>query len=294
MTRLLLLSGSSEASTLARELGPRDDVTVVRSLAGVTRTPADLPGEVRTGGFGGVDGLASYLRETGVDLLVDATHPSPCRCRGTRPRRRRGAARPGCACCARRGPPSPATTGVACPTSRRWRARSTTIGSRRPFLALGRMALAAVGPLPGREVLVRSVEPVEQAPFAIAASVVARGPFALDDELALLREHDVDAVVTRNSGGTAAAAKIEAARRLGLPVVVIDRPPQPDGPVATTTAERAGLDRRHPAPDEPPVASVDGAGTSAPAAGRPTRRVSPARPRAAEGRPSGWRRSPCR
>ena len=237
MTRLLLLSGSSEASTLARDLGRRDDVRVVRSLAGVTRTPVDLPGEVRTGGFGGIDGLASYLRETGVDLLVDATHPfalqmpwhaaeAAARCGTPRLRVLRPAwsARPGDDW--HRVPDLAAVADAL-----------DVIGSRRPFLALGRMALAAVGPLPGREALVRSVEPVEQAPFAISASVVARGPFALDDELALLREHHVDAVVTRNSGGTAAAAKIEAARRLDLPVVVIDRPPQPEGPMATTTAD---------------------------------------------------------
>ena len=237
MTRLLLLSGSSEASTLARELGPRDDLTVVRSLAGVTSTPAELPGEVRTGGFGGVDGLATYLCDAGVDLLVDATHPfalrmpwhaaeAATRCGTPRLRVLRPAwsAHPGDDW--RRVPDLAAVAGAL-----------DDIGSRRPFLALGRMALTAVGPLPGREVLVRSVEPVAQAPFAIAVSVVARGPFALDDELTLLREHDVDAVVTRNSGGTAAAAKIEAARRLRLPVVVIDRPQQPDGPVATTTTE---------------------------------------------------------
>ena len=237
MTRLLLLSGSSEASTLARDLGSRDDVTVIRSLAGVTRTPAALPGEVRTGGFGGVAGLTRYLREAGVDLLVDATHPFALRM----PWHAAEAA---------------ATTGTprlrvlrpawsAQPGDHWHRVRDLAavvdalddVGSRRPFLALGRMALAAVGPLPGRQVLVRSVEPVEEAPFAIAASIVGRGPFVFDDELALLREHDVDAVVTRNSGGTAAGAKIEAARRLGLPVVVIDRPRQPDGPVATTTAD---------------------------------------------------------
>ncbi|WP_259767875.1 precorrin-6A/cobalt-precorrin-6A reductase, partial [Pseudomonas protegens] len=71
MTRILLLGGVTEALAIARTLGP----THIYSLAGVGRVPTDLNCQVRVGGYGGAEGLARFIRQERIGLLLDATHP---------------------------------------------------------------------------------------------------------------------------------------------------------------------------------------------------------------------------
>ena len=108
------------------------------------------------------------------------------------------------------------------------------LGARRVFLTTGRQELVPFAGVPGVWFLVRAIEPPEPMPLLDATVVLARGPFEEADEVALLTEHRIDAVVSKNSGGSAAIAKLAAARRLGIPVVMVDRPPAPAGPVAPT------------------------------------------------------------
>ncbi|MDH6212804.1 cobalt-precorrin-6A reductase [Streptomyces pseudovenezuelae] len=241
---VLILGGTTEARELAAALAARPGVRVTTSLAGRVARPGVLDGEVRIGGFGGAAGLADWLREQHVDAVVDATHPFAAAIT-------ENAAR------------AAAVTGMPAVVLRRpgWRAgpadRWHMVASlpdaadvlsgygRRVFLTTGRLGLAAFAGLTDRHFLVRSVEPPEPPMPPATQVLLARGPFTVADESALLREHRIDVLVTKDSGGEATAAKLTAARELGLPVVVVRRPPLPEGVRAVVDVagvlERLGL-----------------------------------------------------
>jgi precorrin-6A/cobalt-precorrin-6A reductase len=238
--RILILGGSTEASTLARALAPLPGCEVVVSYAGRTRARVETPGAVRVGGFGGVDGLVGYLRDTAVDVLLDATHPfaatmpfhAAAAGDATGVPRLRVCRPPWEPVGGDRWHPVPDLAGAA--------AEVVALGARRVFLTTGRQELAPFAGVAGVWFLVRAIEPPDPMPLRDATVVLARGPFAEAGELTLLTEHRIDAVVSKNSGGTAAAAKLAAARRLGLPVVMVERPPTPPGPVAPTADDALG------------------------------------------------------
>ena len=229
--RLLILGGTAEAAALARRLDGVPGLAVTSSLAGRTTGGRDLPGDLRVGGFGGVDGLAAYLARARIDLVVDATHPFASQIT------RNAAA----ACTAADVPrlrlQRPAWQPVE---GDRWErvadageaARALRRYGAKVFLATGRTDLAAFAHLGDKHFLVRLVEP-PKAPLELAhfTLVTGRGPFREADDRVLLEHHAIDVVVTKNSGGDGAAAKLAAARHLGLPVVMIDRPAEPAGEI---------------------------------------------------------------
>lgn len=224
---VLLLGGTTEARQLAEELVARG-VPVVTSLAGNVSDSRPPAGDVRIGGFGGADGLASYLREHEVAAVVDATHPFAARITAN-------------------AAAASAATGVPVlrlsrpswserPDAAGWHWVDSVAAARdeaarlgeRVFLALGRQSLGEFSDWVDRVVVARVIDPPG---FVLPVSwrlIRARGPFNLDDELALLREQSIDVVVTKDSGGPA-SAKLDAAAQLGVPVVVVSRPPLPAG-----------------------------------------------------------------
>jgi precorrin-6A/cobalt-precorrin-6A reductase len=232
--RVLVLGGTGEARRLAEAL-LADGVDVVSSLAGRVAEPVLPVGEVRIGGFGGPGGLAAWLRSNGVAAVVDATHPFAARMTAN-------------------AAAATAETGIPLLRLQRpgwreqpgddWRwvdsleeAAAAVTGFAHVFVTTGRRGLDAFAGLTA-EVLLRTVDPPEPPLPARTTVVLERGPFALDDELALMREHAVDVVVTKDSGGGMTAAKLTAARQLGIPVVVVRRPPLPAGvPVVATVDE---------------------------------------------------------
>ncbi|MEU9913982.1 cobalt-precorrin-6A reductase [Streptomyces sp. NPDC051001] len=244
---VLILGGTTEARELAAALTALPGVRVTTSLAGRVKRPGAVTGDVRIGGFGGADGLADWVREQGVDALVDATHPFA-------EAMTENAAR------------AAAATGVPAVVLRRpgWRPgpgdRWYPVGSLaeaagllpllgpRVFLTTGRLGLAAFAHLTELHFVVRSVELPEPPMPPRTEVLLARGPFTVDDESALLSTLCVDVLVTKDSGGAATAAKLTAARRLALPVVVVRRPPLPAGletvPDVAGALERLGLSRR--------------------------------------------------
>ncbi len=235
--RLLILGGTSEAAALALRLENDGRLHVITSLAGRTRGPALLAGEVRIGGFGGSSGLARYLSEEAIDLVVDATHPFAQVISAN--------ASEACGTCEvprlvlRRPPwrtrPGDRWTDVAdCQAA----ARALPNLGRRAFLAIGRQELSAFAHLSQIWFLVRLIDPVEPpAPLVRCQVVYGRGPFGEEDESTLLGEHRIDVVVSKNSGGAATYGKIAAARRLDLPTVMILRPARPEGALARTLAQ---------------------------------------------------------
>lgn len=239
--RILILGGTSEARQLAGKLAARADLSVTLSLAGRTESPVAQGVPVRSGGFGGAEGLAVYLRETGIDLLIDATHPYAARISANAAQ---AAWQTGIPMLALRRP------GWEPVKDDRW-TLVDTVGDgvlalgptpRRVFLAIGRQEAGAFEAAPQHHYLIRSVDPVEpKLAVPDAAYLLARGPFREANERALLEENRIDVVVSKNSGGEATYGKIAAARALGIEVILVRRPILPGGPCAETVDALAAL-----------------------------------------------------
>lgn len=226
---ILVLGGTSEARELAALL---DTVGVrfVSSLAGRVARPRLPVGDVHVGGFGGVAGLRSFLRERRVDAVVDATHPFA-----------QGMTANAVAACAAEGVPllrleRPGWSDAPGADTWRWvedHEEAGTAAARlgeRPFLTVGRQSLDRFeGPLADRRTLVRAVDEPEIALPSTWTLVLSRGPYVLAEERALFEEHDVDVVVTKDSGGSYTWSKLQVAAERGAAVVIVRRAPGPEG-----------------------------------------------------------------
>lgn len=224
--RLLILGGTVEASALARRVAEAG-LDAVISYAGRVERPAAQPIPRRIGGFGGAEGLAAWLRQERIGRVIDATHPFAAQMSAN-----------AVAACAAAGVPlaaltRPAWTPVA---GDRWHRVADIAGAvaalagprRRVMLAIGRMHLDAFAAEPQHFYLLRLVDPpAGPLPLPDCAALVSRGPFTEAGDRALMEAHGIDLVVSKNAGGSGARAKIDAARALGLPVVMIDRPALP-------------------------------------------------------------------
>jgi precorrin-6A/cobalt-precorrin-6A reductase len=238
--RVLLLGGTAEARELA---GALPGMTVISSLAGRTTDPRRPAGEVRIGGFGGVDGLAGYLRERRIDVLVDATHPFAAQISA---HAATAAGLTGVPLLVLRRPgwvAEPGDDWHRVPDLAAAAALLPRLG-RRVFLTTGRQGIAAFAGLDECWFLARSVEPPAPPVPRRLEVLLDRGPFPVDGERRLLRDHRIDVLVSKDSGGP--ATKLAAARERGIPVLLIDRPATPP---AATTAETvadavAWLDRQ--------------------------------------------------
>lgn len=228
--RLLILGGTGEAATLARRIVAEmdDRVVPISSLAGRLPDRPDLAGEVRLGGFGGAEGLANYLRDERIDLVIDATHPFAATISAA-----------AAAACAIRAVPRLMLVRPAwlAQSGDRWievdgfEAAAALLPNlaRRVFLATGPGDIDAFAGLIDVWFLVRLFAPASvPLPRARCETFVARPPFTIDGERALLAEHRIEALVCKNSGGPT-AAKLVAARDAGIPVVMLRRPALPGG-----------------------------------------------------------------
>jgi precorrin-6A/cobalt-precorrin-6A reductase len=229
--RLLILGGTSEARALAARVAELPDIHAVLSLAGRTREPQAQPIATRIGGFGGIDGLCTYLRTERIERVIDATHPFA-----------EQMSRHAAAASARLGIPLLMLARERWPRQAgdRWTdvadldeaARALGDKPRRVFLTIGRLGLGAFARAPQHFYLVRTIDPTEDvAALPHHQLILSRGPFAVEDEERLMRETAIGVLVTKNSGGTAPYAKMIAARHLGLPAIVIAPPSRPDVPV---------------------------------------------------------------
>jgi precorrin-6A/cobalt-precorrin-6A reductase len=239
---VLVLGGTAEARELAAGLDAAG-IAVTSSLAGRIARPRLPAGEVRIGGFGGPDGLAAWLAERRVDAVVDATHPFAERISAS-----------AVTACEAAGVPllRLERPGWTQRPGDRWRwaddldeaARAIEPG-RRVLLTTGRQGLAAFAHRDDAWFLVRCVDEPQPPLPAHHELLLDRGPYTRAGELALVDEHRIEVVVTKNSGGTLTQAKLDAARERGLPVIVVRRPPRPAVDTVTTVDGALRWARRH-------------------------------------------------
>ena len=242
--RVLILGGTGEARALAAELSGRPGVAVISSLAGRVSDPALPVGAVRVGGFGGVAGLVEYL--AGVDVLVDATHPFAATISAHAAQASAETGRPLLALRRPGWTPQPGDRWRRVPGIGAAAAVAAALPAGCVFVTTGRRDLAAFAGDSGHDYLVRTVDPPSAPTPPHMALLLDRGPYTVAGEAALMREHAVTALVTKDSGGEMTRAKLVAARARGIPVVMVDRPPLQVGvpAVATVTEAMEWLDRR--------------------------------------------------
>jgi len=239
MKKVLILGGTGDAVKLAAKLATIPEIEVISSLAGRTKKPAALVGKFRIGGFGGAEGLANYLQANSIDILIDATHP----CAGQITIN--GAI---------------ATQLVNIPhlmlVRPQWEkiagdnwievesveaaARAIPESVNRVFITSGRQQLEPFLQrshiYPDTWYLMRSIDPPDLE-LPNSKVLLDRGPFSLEQELQVMRNYQIQAIVSKNSGGDATYAKIVAARELGIPIVMVQRPAMPEGEKVTSIEE---------------------------------------------------------
>jgi precorrin-6A/cobalt-precorrin-6A reductase len=226
MIRVLILGGTNEASELTAKLSMIPEVEVIMSLAGRTSQPVTpATGEVRMGGFGGQSGLVKYLQDRHINVLIDATHPFAAQISWAAAE----------AAIATNIPHLMVIRPAWLKTPEdRWievenvasAAQAIPAIAQRVFLSIGRQELTPFVNVPKIWFLMRSIDPPD-IEIPNGKLLLDRGPFSLQQERQLLREYEIDAIVSKNSGGDATYAKIIAARELGIPVVMIQRPAMP-------------------------------------------------------------------
>jgi precorrin-6A/cobalt-precorrin-6A reductase len=225
--RILILGGTSEASELARRLGGDARFSAILSLAGRTAAPRTAAIQTRSGGFGGTNGLVQWLKDNGIEAIVDATHPFAARISAN-------------AVVAASIAGIPLLSLVRPPWSQQGEDKwimvadadeaMTALGekSQRVFLSIGRQQISAFRAAPHHVYLIRAIDPPAADTLPPHAELILqRGPFEKAAEIALMRDRAIEVLVAKNSGSEATYAKIVAARALRLPVIMIEQPDKP-------------------------------------------------------------------
>ncbi|MDQ0321939.1 precorrin-6A/cobalt-precorrin-6A reductase [Pararhizobium capsulatum DSM 1112] len=241
MPRILILGGTTESRRLAERLVERGDCELILSLAGRTAAPIAQPVPVHSGGFGGAEGLAAYVSEYKIDLMIDATHPFAARISENASKASHLTDTP---LLALRRPAWERHEGD-CWTSVATMPEAVMALGEAPkwvFLTIGRQEAFHFERAPQHRYLVRSVDAITP-PLVLPEVnyILSAGPFTETDEINLLIENHIDVIVAKNSGGDATYAKISAARSLGLPVIMVERQPTPDVQAVGTVAEALAL-----------------------------------------------------
>jgi len=238
----LILGGTAEARALASLALQELPIKITSSLAGVTTNPNLPEGDIRQGGFGGSPGLVDYLKSAAIDLVVDATHPFAAKISQNAREACNGMGIPFITL--ERPPWQPSAKDNWRHAANTQEAANLIAPNARALLTIGKRGLAPFISRDDVTWLIRSIEPLNQSIPAHAQNLIARAPFTIADEKALFAQHDIDTLVTKNSGGDATVAKLQAARDMGLQVIMINRPTSDRPPDASNVEEAIELMRR--------------------------------------------------
>jgi precorrin-6A/cobalt-precorrin-6A reductase len=250
--RILILGGTTEARELAGRLAGDRRFEPTLSLAGRTSAPLSQPVPARVGGFGGREGLEAWLRQEQIEAVIDATHPFAVNIAANAVAATEALALPLGSLKRPAWQPVPGDRWTIVETAEK-AAAALGDAPRRVFLTAGRLELPAFAAAPQHTYLARTIDPPGDVPLPPRIRFLNdRGPFEAGEEDRLLASERIDVLVSKNSGGSATYAKIEASRRLGLPVVMIARPEKPSGhALADVDASIRWLEDLHAAHDAP-------------------------------------------
>ena len=230
MLRVLILGGIGDAVELAAKVANIPGIEAIASLAGRTRKPANLVGNVRIGGFGGVPGLVGYLREMQIDILIDATHPFANQISENAAAATQEVGIPRLMVI--RPPWEKLGDDCWLEVENNLAAAAAVLANeaKRVFLTIGRQEIATFAHLQEIWFLMRMIDPPNTDVIVPSGLILCdRGPFTLENEQEILLKYNIDTIVSKNSGGNATYPKIIAARKLGIKVVMVNRPPVPPG-----------------------------------------------------------------
>ncbi len=233
---LLLLAGTQEAREIAEALATNKRWRVIASLAGATQAPAELPSDMRRGGFGGVDGMVEALQWDNVRAVIDATHPFAEQISAN-----------AAAACAELGLPRVLVRRPewAPEAGDDWRKQPDLAAAAdalplfaRAFLATGRQSLTHFKHRKDVWFLARAIDAQPgKFPLPRGDYTIGKPPFPVGHEVTLMRDYRITHLVAKNSGGAVGIAKFRAARELGLPVLMVERPAPPRGAIVETATE---------------------------------------------------------
>jgi len=232
---LLLLAGTGEAKTIAQALHDKG-IKARASLAGATRAPSPLAIPTDSGGFGGEDGFKSYLQEHDISAVLDATHPFADRITHRTARICRALHIPYCQVLRPAWTPGPGDDWIC--LDREEEAAAHIPEGAIVFLATGRQTLLRFENLSNCTLICRQIDPPDGPfPFPNGRYCIGRPPFSFEAEVSLFKELGVEWLIVKNAGGTIPRTKLEAARHLGIRVIMLNRPAQPDAKRVTTVEE---------------------------------------------------------
>jgi precorrin-6A/cobalt-precorrin-6A reductase len=237
MKRILILGGTTEAHRLATRLSEFQNLEITTSLAGRTNQPSPLSGQIRSGGFGGVPGLIEYLQAQAIDLLIDATHPFAAKISWNAATAAQETGIPHLLLLRPAWEKAPGDHWIEVETVEA-AAIALPAAAKRVFLTVGRQQLAPFSTLSETWFLMRLIDPLGvDLTLPKGKVILDRGPFNLPQERQLLQDYGIDAIVSKNSGGSTTYAKVIAARDLHLPVIMVQRPVMP---IVETVPDVAG------------------------------------------------------
>jgi precorrin-6A/cobalt-precorrin-6A reductase len=232
--RVLILGGTGDAVALAARTAAIPEIEVITSLAGRTRQPLVSSQNTRIGGFGGVAGLVEYLRDQQIDRVIDATHPFAAKISFNAAAAALEVGIPHLMVIRPAWQPIPGDRWIEVESNAAAATRLPNL-AQRIFLTIGRQELSTFAYLRDLWFLMRMIDPPQpDVPVPPGKLLLERGPFSLDQERSLLHQYQIEAIVSKNSGGDATYAKIIAARELGLPVIMVQRPAMPPGEQVNT------------------------------------------------------------
>lgn len=245
MPRILIVGGTRDAAQVATQLATLPGVEVITSVAGRVQRLTTASPQTRIGGFGGVAGLIDYLHAERIALLVDATHPFASQMSAHAAQAAEACGLPRVMLVRPAWEPGPGDRWISVESLAAAVALVPEVG-RRVFLTIGRQEVAAFAPLTDLWCLMRMIDPpLPGTPLPPGTVLLERGPFTLAHERALVQTHAIDVLVSKNSGGQATDSKLTAARELGLPVVMVQRPALPAGERVSDVTQACAWVRRH-------------------------------------------------
>jgi precorrin-6A/cobalt-precorrin-6A reductase len=234
--KLLLLGGTADGRCLAEALH-QHNIDVIYSIAGLVRIP-QVACNIVSGGFTQFGGLADFIETEKITAILDATHPYAQNMSVNAVNAAKACHIP---CWRFHRQEWQVQGGDDWQFVSHWQAAlPLLVGKKSVLLSAGQLEQKFIDSLGSnsqqQQLLRTAVQPKTILPPTMQW-VKAIGPFAYENEFALMQNHKTDVLVSKNSGGDSTVAKLKAARMLTIPVIMLKRPELPNADTLFFTRE---------------------------------------------------------